>query len=142
MMSNGTAFLAEPLNLWAIWHDLRNLLVWQVPEDVKMELFGRTEIDGRCAVGLRFTPHEGDPVMRFYDSETFLLVRMDQVERFRLTKDGAQAARLVQSYFSDFKESGGLKLPRVIRISRPQGESELKLSKIEANVKIDDSVFQ
>jgi hypothetical protein len=48
----------------------------------------------------------------------------------------------VRSYFADYKESFGLKLPRVIRISRPQGDSELKLSNIEANVKIDDSVFE
>jgi hypothetical protein len=79
--------------------------------------------------------------MRFYDCETFLLVRMDQVERIRRFKDGPETEQVVRSYFSDYKASFGLKLPHVIRISRPQGDSELKLSTIEANVKIDDSVF-
>jgi hypothetical protein len=132
----------EPLNIWAILIDLVNLLKRQVPDTTKVELLGRTEVDGRCALGLRFTPPRGYRVMRFYDCETFLLVRMDWVERLRTFKDGPETEQVVQSYFTDYKESFGLKLPRVIRISRPQGESELKLSKIEANVKIDDSVFQ
>jgi hypothetical protein len=80
--------------------------------------------------------------MRFYDCETFLLVRMDQMERVQQTRAGPQTEQIVRSYFSDYKESFGLKLPRVIRISRPQGDSELKLSEIEPNVKIDNSVFQ
>jgi hypothetical protein len=142
VMSSGTAFLAEPLNIWAIEGDLLGLLEWHFRDDVKVELLGRTEVDGRCALALRFTPPKGYRVMRFYDCETFLLVRMDRVERVKQTRDGPQTEQIVRSYFTDYKESFGLKLPRVIRISRPQGESELKLSNIEANVKIDDSVFQ
>lgn len=142
LVTRGQSFVGEPVNIKVIEQDLHSLLESDFTAYEKVELIGRAEVDKRWALGLRFTPHEGDPVMRFYDSETFLLVRMDQVERFRLTKDGPQAARLVQSYFSDFKESGGLRLPRVIRIIRPQGEAELKLSKIEANVKIDETVFQ
>jgi len=132
----------EPLNIWVILMDLNNLLKTQVSDKIKVELLGRTEVDGRCALGLSFTPPRGYRVMRFYDCETFLLVRMDWVERIRRFKDGPETEQVVRSYFTDYKESFGLKLPRVIRISRPQGESELKLSKIEANVKIDDSVFQ
>jgi len=80
--------------------------------------------------------------MRFYDCETFLLVRMDWVERIRRFKDGLEMEQVVRSYFNGYRESDGLRLPRVIRISRPQGDSELKLTSIEANVKIDGSVFQ
>lgn len=132
----------EPLNILAILIDLTNLLKRQVPDKIKVELLGRTEVDGRCALGLSFTPPRGYRVMRYYDCETFLLVRMDQVEHIRRFKDGPQTEQIVRSCFTDYEESFGLKLPRVIRISRPQGESELKLSKIEANVKIEDSVFQ
>jgi hypothetical protein len=132
----------EPLNIWAILIDLNNLLKRQVPDTLKVELLGRTQVDGRCALGLSFTPPRGYRVMRFYDCETFLLVRMDQVERIRRFKDGPEIEQVVRSYFTDYEESFGLKLPRVIRISRPQGESELKLSNIQVNVKIDDSVFQ
>jgi hypothetical protein len=142
VMSSGTAFLAEPLNIWAIEQDLVSLLEWHFPDDVKVELLGRTEVDNRCVLGVRFIPPKGYRVMRFYDCETFLLVRMDQVEFVRQTKDGPDTEQVVRSYFADYKESFGLKLPRVIRISRPQGDSELKLSNIEANVKIDDSVFE
>ncbi len=132
----------EPVNIWAMLIDLNNLLPRQIPDKIKVELLGRTEVDGRCALGLSFTPPRGYRVMRFYDCETFLLVRMDQVKRIRRFKDGPETEQVVRSYFTDYRESFGLKLPRVIRISRPQGDSELKLSEVEANVKIDDSVFQ
>ena len=132
----------EPLNIWAILIDLNNLVQRQIPDKIKLELLGRTEVDGRCALGLSFTPRRGYRVMRFYDCETFLLVRMDQVERIRRFKDGPETEQVVKSYFTDYEEGFGLKLPRVIRISRPQGQSELKLSEVEANVEIDHSVFQ
>lgn len=132
----------EPLNISVILVDLTNLLKRQVSDKIKVELVGRTEVDGRCALGLSFTPPRGYRSMRFYDCETFLLVRLDWVERIRRFKDGPETEQVVRSYFTDYKESFGLQLPRVIRISRPQGESELKLSTIETNVKIDDSVFR
>lgn len=133
----------DPLSIRVMEEDLRSLVEWDFAHDYeKVEVIGRAEVNKRWAVGLRFTPHEGDPVMRFYDAETFLLVRMDQVERFRRTKDGPENARIVQSYFSDYRESGGLMLPRTVRISRPQVEFELKIAKLEPNVKIEDSVFE
>ena len=132
----------DPLNIWIILVNSVNLLKRKVRDTTKVELLGRTEVDGRCALGLSFTPPRGYRVVRFYDCETFLLVRMDWVERIRRFKNGPETEQVVRSYFTDYKESFGLKLPRLIRISRPQGESELKLSTIEANVKIDDSVFQ
>jgi len=141
-MGIGTNFVGEPESIRVVEQDLRDLLEWDFTGYEKVELIGRTEVNQRWALAVRFTPHKGDSVMRFYDAETFLLVRMDRVERLRPTKDGQETGRLVQTYLSDYKESGGLRLPRVIRISRPQGDSELKLSHIEANVKIDDSVFQ
>lgn len=137
------SFVGDPLSIRVIEQDMHSLLEWDYGRGYeKVEVIGRAEINKRWAVGVRFIPHEGDPVMRFYDSETFLLVRMDQVERFRRTKDGPENARIVQSYFSDYKESGGLMLPRAMRISRPQVEFELKIAKFEPNVKIDDSVFR
>ena len=142
MLSSTWKLVGEPQDMHVVEQDLRDLLEWDFTNYEKVELIGRAEVDQRWALALRFTPHKGDSVMRYYDSESFLLVRMDQVERLRPTKDGPETARLVKSYFSDYKESGGLKLPRVIRISRPQGESALKLSKIETNVKIDGSVFE
>lgn len=137
------SFAGDPLSIRVIEQDLRSLLEWDYAHDYeKMEVIGRAEVNKRWAVGVRFTPHEGDPVMRFYDSETFLLVRMDQVERFRRTKDGPENARIVQTYFSDYRESDGLMLPRAMRISRPQVEFELKVARLETNVKIEESVFQ
>lgn len=136
-------FSGDPLSLRVIEQDLRSLLDWDFEHNnEKVEVIGRAEVNKRWAVGLRFTPHQGDPVIRFYDSETFLLVRIDQVERFRRTKNGQESARIVESYFSNYKESGGLRLPCVVRISRPQVEFELKIGKLEPNVTIDDPVFQ
>jgi hypothetical protein len=93
----------EPLNIWVILIDLNNLLKRKASDKVKVELLGRTDVDGRCALGLRSTPPRGYRVMRFYDCETFLLVRMDWVERIRRFKDGPETDQVVRSYFSDYK---------------------------------------
>ncbi len=133
----------DPLSIRVMEQDLRSLIDWDCERDYeKVEVIGRAQVNKRWALGVRFTPPEGDPVMRFYDAETFLLVRVDQVERFRRTKEGPESARIVQSYFSDYREIDGLRLPRAVRISRPQAEFELKIAKFEPNVNVDDSVFQ
>ncbi len=108
----------------------------------KIELIGRAEVEKRWAYALRFTPRNGDPEVRFYDYETFLLVRMDQVQRFRWTKSDPEVEYAVKSYFKDYKDQDGLKLPRMIAITRSDGDLLFNVSKIQPNAKIDDSVFQ
>ena len=38
-------------------------------------------------IHVRFFPQQGDGRVRYYDMENFLMVRMDQVQRYRMAKD-------------------------------------------------------
>lgn len=131
------------VSIGIVEQDWRSLVQWEFSRDYeKVELIGRAEVEKRWAYAVRFTPRNGDPEVRFYDYETFLLVRMDQVQRFRWNKSDPEVAYAVKSYFRDYKDQDGLKLPRVIAVSRTEGELLFNVSKIQPDAKIDDSVFQ
>lgn len=108
----------------------------------KIELIGQEEIDKKLAYAVRFTPRQGDQVVRYYDRETFLLVGMDQVLRFRRSKDGSEAVYRARSFFRNYRDQDGLKLPRVVAVKKSWGELLFGVTKIQPDPKIDESVFQ
>jgi hypothetical protein len=108
----------------------------------QIELVGLSGIDGRWAYALRFTPKSGDPQVRYYDCESFLMVRVDLVERIRLQKDGPESAYKVETYFSDYRDSGGIRLPRTIRATAHNGDLVLEVHDARTNSPINDSVFR
>ena len=123
--------------------DWRSLVEWDFCCGFKsIELVGIGEVDNRPAYGLRFTPKQGDPFACFYDRETFLLVRTDQIQRFRMNDQGPERVYVVKSYFRDYRTEGGIKLPQVIAIATTEGEFVFRLGKVKAGEKIPDSVFQ
>lgn len=123
--------------------DWRSLLEWEFSREYsKIDLVGRTQVNKRWAFAVRFTPRHGDPCVRYYDEESFLMVRMDQVQRFRMSKSQPEVAYPVESYFRDYADHGGLKLPRLIAISRDVGELQFNVTKFEPNAAIDDSIFK
>ncbi len=107
----------------------------------KIELIGRAEVNQRWAYGVRFTTKQGDQMVRFYDYESFLLVRMDQVYHYRGKKNASEVPYNLRSYFKDYKDHDGVKLPNLIVVS---GVDDLlfKVSNIQPNAKIDDSVLE
>src|ERR1051326_4596557 len=109
---------------------LVSLLEWDIRDYKKIELIGRAQVDKRWAYALRFTPSQGDPQVRYYDSENFLMVRMDQVQRFRESKNGREMAYAVVSYFRDYRPVGALKLPHQIAVSRDIGDLTFDLAKV------------
>ncbi|MGB9070524.1 MAG: hypothetical protein WCC21_18295 [Candidatus Acidiferrales bacterium] len=108
----------------------------------RIELVGLTGIDGRWAYALRLTPKSGDPQVRYYDCENFLMVRMDSVERIRLQKGGPESAYKVETYFSDYRDSGGINFPRKIRATANKGDLMLEVHDVRTNSPINDSVFR
>ena len=88
----------------------------------RIELMGVSEIDGRWAYVLGFTPKVGDRQIRYYDCESFLMVRMDLAQRVRRSKDGPESVYQVKTYYSDYRDSGGINLPRIIRASASDGD--------------------
>lgn len=121
----------------------RSLLDWDFSREYsKIELVGRSQVDKRWAFALRFTPRQGDPDVRFYDQESGLLVRMDQVQHYQLTREQREQVYAVETYFRDYTDRDGMKLPRMIAISRPEGELLFDITRFRPNAPIDDAVFQ
>jgi len=121
---------------------LRSLLEWDIRDYSKIELIGRAQVENRWALAVRFSPKKGDAQVRYYDMENYLLLRMDQVQRFRQAKDLPEMAYAVTSYFRDYRQYGALKLPEHIAVSRSVGDLIFELGSVNANVEIPDSVFK
>jgi len=120
---------------------LVGLLEWDIHDYKKIELIGRAEVDKRWTYAVRFTPKQGDPQVRYYDMENFLMLRMDQVQRFRQAKDLPEMAYAVVTYFHDYRQAGSLKLLREIAVSRSVGDLIFELANIKVGVDIADSAF-
>ncbi len=108
----------------------------------RIELVGLAEIDGKWAYALRFTPKVGDPQLRYYDCQSFLMVRMDLAQRIRMQKDDPELAYKVETYYSDYRDSGGVKFPRQIKATSSDGNIVLNIHDVRTNQPIDDAVFR
>jgi hypothetical protein len=116
-------------------HDWLMLMQWDFCCAYEsIELIGIGEVDKRPAYGLRFTPKKGGiPFLCFYDRETFLLVRIDRIQRSRTSRNRAETVDRVESIFRDYRVQGGIKLPFVIAIPRPEGDVVFEVSKMKTN---------
>lgn len=101
----------------------------------KVELDGVESIDGRKAFVVRLMPATGNPITRYFDAETFLLLR----ETGR--RDTPQGPMEIRADFSDYREVSGVKAPFVVRQLLPMGEIVLRISEMKNNLDIDDSRF-
>ena len=121
---------------------LLTLLEWDIRDYKSIELIGRAQVEKRWAFALRFTPRQGDAQVRYYDMENHLLVRMDQVQRFRQANSIPEVAYKVTTYFRDYRPFGALKLPQHIAISRDLGDLVFEVVNVQAGVEIPDSAFR
>jgi hypothetical protein len=135
--------VTDGVHTWIMESNWRTLLRWDFCCGYNIELIGMGEVDKRLAYALRFTPKKGGQAfVCFYDRETFLLVRIDRIDRFQSGPNRIETVRKVESIFRDYREQGGIKLPFVIAISRPEGDLVFEVSKIKANEPVKDSVFE
>jgi|ERR1051326_100737 hypothetical protein len=121
---------------------MMSLLKWDISEYSQIQIIGKAQVEKRRAYALRFTPKKGDPQVRYYDMENFLLLRIDQVQRYRQAKGLPEMAYAVTSYFRDYRQYGALKLPQHIAVSRSGGDLLFELGSVKANVEIPESVFR
>lgn len=93
------------------------------------ELSGVKSVDGKNAYKVVYQSSEGQTRTRYYDAETFLLVK---------TENKQQAAT-----FGDYKEVKGIMFPFSSKIVSPQMPAPLPLEfkDIEVNPKLDKKVF-
>jgi hypothetical protein len=119
---------------------LMSLLEWDIHNYKNIELIGRAQVDRRWAYALRFTPQQGDPQVRYYDMENFLMVRMDQLQRYRMAKDLPEKAYAVVTYFRNYRQLGALRLPQQIVISHDP-ELVFEFTNVKYSEEIPDSAF-
>jgi hypothetical protein len=119
---------------------LMSLLEWDIHDYKNIELIGRAQIDRRWAYALRFTPQQGDPQVRYYDMENSLMVRMDQLQRYRMAKDLPEKVYAVVTYFRNYRQLGALKLPQEIVISQ-YPELVFEFTNVKYSEEIPDSAF-
>lgn len=117
-----------------------SLLEWDLHNYKNVELIGRAQVDQRWTYALRFTPEQGDPQVRYYDMENFLMVRMDQLQRYRMARDLPEKVYAVVSYFRNYRQLGTLNLPQEIAISHDP-ELVFKITNVKTGVEISDSEF-
>jgi hypothetical protein len=102
----------------------------------KAELTGEDSVGDRKAYVIRLTAATGQFVTRYYDQETFLLLREAG------NHDTPQGAMDVQADFSDYRDVDGVKTPFRITQTLPAGELVLKISEVKNNLEIDDAKFR
>lgn len=103
----------------------------------KAVLKGKTKVGARDAWVVVFTEKNGTPATRYYDAETFLLVR--QTVR---VKTGAGPLDITVD-LSDYRDAGGgVKAPfRMIQKTPGFGEITVEMTEIRNNAEIEDATF-
>lgn len=119
------------------------LLEWEFDQQhyTRIELVGLAEIEGRWAYALGFTPRLGDRQVRYFDSETFLLLRVDQAQRIRQEKNGPESAYKVETSYFDYRDSEGIKFPRRVEASASNGSVVFDVHQVHPNAPVDEVVF-
>lgn len=101
----------------------------------KVELVGKDKVGERETYVVRLTPLEGKPLTRYYDAQTFLLLRQD------LVQDTSQGPMAVTAIMSDYRDVNGIKAPFRIEQQLPVGKVIIKMVEVQNNVEIADAVF-
>lgn len=106
------------------------------------ELFPTLTVKGKSKVGeqdawvVEAVPAEGDAEKFYYDVGTGLLVRRD------FEAESPQGKMPTESYFEDYREIDGVKMPFTIRQINPAFTLLIKFEEVKHNVAIDDEKFK
>lgn len=93
------------------------------------------QIEGRETVPI-VALRKGKPPMRLYfDQQSGLLVRVVRYAETPLGRNPTQVD------YADYRESGGVKIPYLWTISRPNGRFTIQLDQVQQNVPVDDTKF-
>lgn len=121
---------------------MASLVEWDIRDYNKIELIGRAQVEKRWTYAVRFTPKQGDPSVRYYDMENFLMLRIDQVQRFRKAKSLPEVAYALTTYMRDYRQFGAVKLPHEIAVRRELNDLLFELQSVKTGVEIPDSEFR
>lgn len=102
----------------------------------KVEYLGIRKVDGKDAHAIRMTPKAGKPAVQFFDTSTFLLVRVDAVV------ESPQGRIPTESYLSDYQTVDGIKIPFTMRQRMAAIEMIIKFEQVKNNVPVDEKLFR
>jgi outer membrane lipoprotein-sorting protein len=103
----------------------------------KVELKGKEKVADREAYLLIFDPTSGSVMRQYVDAETFLPIRM--VMTVNIPQLGQDVEQVTE--FLDYKEVDGIKVPFRLRSSSSIQNFTITVSKLENNVKVDETLF-
>jgi len=102
-----------------------------------LELKGKETVDGREAYHVDFTPREGLPMTRFFDAQSWLVVKTVG------TQENPNVGRVkIEARPSDYKTVDGVLQPFLVQFSANGAESySIEIEDLKYNQPIDDSQF-
>ena len=100
-------------------------------------LKGKEKVGDRDAFLIVFEPVTGSAVRQYIDAETYLPIR--SVIRAEVPQLGQTIEQT--NDFSDYREIDGIKIPFELRSSSSVQNFTVKLTKVEHNVKVDETLF-
>jgi outer membrane lipoprotein-sorting protein len=101
-----------------------------------VELAGKEKVGDREAYVLTFKPKTGSVTRQFFDTQTYLPIKL--VVRV----DVPQVGELEQiSELSDYREVDGVKVPFKVTVTSAVQSFTINVTKVEHNLKIDDALF-
>jgi outer membrane lipoprotein-sorting protein len=101
----------------------------------KTELTGQETLGDRKVYVIRLTTATGKTSTRYYDAETFYLLRENG------SRETPQGTMDIKADFADYREVNGIKAPFLIKQSMAMGEIVLKIAEMKNNVEIADAKF-
>ncbi len=103
----------------------------------QVELVGKDKVNDKDAWRVKLTTKNGDARYYLFDADSFLLLKWEGKRKY----EGQELP--VESYFSDYREVGGLKFAFEIDSGSSANEITQKLSieKIELNPQLNEAEF-
>jgi zinc protease len=101
----------------------------------KMEVKGKQKVGDRETYVVEATPAEGAPDKYYFDTQTGLIVRMDQVLESPLGQIP------FESILEDYRDVDGVKTPFVVRRNSSVINLTIKLDEVKHNVPVEDAKF-
>lgn len=106
-------------------------------EDVKTELIGMEDINGKNAFAVEITYPSGESVINYYDTRTWYKIRQTR------SVDTPQGKTEISTDFGEFASEDGIIFPHMFKIPVGQGmQMNAEVKSLELNTEIGDDLFQ
>jgi hypothetical protein len=101
----------------------------------QMTLIGQMKFGDHSTYCIEARPLEGSSQKWFFDAQTGLLIRNDSI-----SESAVNGKVLIETYFEDYREVDGVKLPFLIR--QPANKYTFKVNEVKHNLPIDEAKFK